>query len=176
MRTLLTLSLLLYGSLSWAQLSLDEIRRELVFEEFNKEQTVSFYKRMSVLEEQDPVVLAYKGVSEALMAKVKWDPFSKLAHLADARDMIDEAIEMDRNNLEIRFLRFSLEYYVPSIFRISKNMEEDKEVIIANLRNLDGFYFEDDMVQFILNFLDESELCTNEEVAFIQANLTAPRT
>ena len=90
--------------------------------------------------------------------------------------MIDDAIEMDQTNLEIRFLRFSLEYYVPSIFRISKNMDEDKEVIIANLRNLDGFYFEDDMVQYILNFLDESDLCNSEEVAFIQANLAAPRT
>ena len=176
MRTLLTFSLLLIASFSWAQITLDEIRRELVFEEFNKEQTISFYKRMSVLEEQDPVVLAYKGVSEALMAKVKWDPFSKLAHLADARDMIDDAIKMDHDNLEVRFLRFSLEYHVPQIFRISRNMEEDKGVILSNLRGLDGYYFEDDMVQFILNFLDESQLCTTDEVAFIQANLTEPRT
>ena len=70
MRAITTLSLLLFATLSWAQLSLEEIRRELVFEEFNKEQTVSFYKRMAVLEDQEPVMLAYKGVSEALMAKV----------------------------------------------------------------------------------------------------------
>ena len=149
---------------------------EVVYEEFDKEQIESFYRKMSAFSSNEPVFIAYQGVSEALMAKVRWDPFRKLAHLSDAREMLNNAIEKDNTNLEIRFLRFSLEYYVPSLLRINETLVEDKQVIMANLKLLDNFQFEDDMVQYILNFLDESKLCTNEEIAFIQANLSIPRT
>lgn len=156
-----------FGS-ALAQMSPDEIRHELVFESFDKQQIMSFHEKMEQLQNPEPLILAYQGVSEALMAKVRWDPFRKLSHLSDAREMLDEAIERDANNIEIRFLRFSLEYHVPSILRINEHLVEDKQVMLTNLRLLDQFELNDDMVQYILEFLTETQMITAEEFSVIQ--------
>jgi hypothetical protein len=77
---------------------------------------------------------AYKAAGLALMAKHKFSPWDKLSYLKKASNLFDEAVKSDINNVEIRFLRLSIEFNTPSFVGMSKNIETDKAMILKTLR------------------------------------------
>lgn len=76
------------------------------------------------------------------------------------------------SNVEIRFLRFSTQYYLPSILGFSDNLQEDKEAIMNNLEFLNQNELEDELLQFIIQFMGESNLCSSEEIITLQNKLS----
>lgn len=158
--------------ISWAQSDrVAEIRRELFFKEFDEIQTWLFYEKVGKISQKTPVIKAYEGVAEALLAKIVWNPFTKISYLRTSRDKLREAIVNSPSNVEIRFLRFSTQYYLPSILGFSDDLQEDKEAIMNNLEFLNQNDLEDELLQFIIQFMEESNLCSNEEIITLQNKL-----
>jgi len=149
-----------------------EIRKELFFNEFDEVQTRLFYEKLGKISQKTPVIKAYEGVAEALLAKIVWNPFTKIDYLKTSRNKLNEAIMDSPGNIEIRFLRFSTQYYLPSILGFSDNLQEDKEAIMKNLEFLNQNELEDELLQFIIQFMDESNLCSSEEIKTIQNKLS----
>jgi hypothetical protein len=63
----------------------------------------------------NPIILAYYGGVQALKAKHAFNPVSKLSHLISGLNRLKEAIGKSPDNLEIRFMRFSILDNVPAI-------------------------------------------------------------
>lgn len=80
-----------------------------------------------------PLILAYYGGVQALKAKHAFDPFSKLSHLISGLNRLEEAVDESPENLEIRFIRFSILDHVPSILGYSSEREADKDKICTIL-------------------------------------------
>lgn len=159
--------------ISWGQTDkVSEIRKELFFKEFDEEQTQLFYEKVVNISQKTPVIKAYEGVAEALLAKTVWNPFTKIDYLKTSRDKLNEAVMDSPGNIEIRFLRFSTQYYLPSILGFSDNMQEDKEAIMENLEFLNQNELEDELLQFIIQFMGESNLCSIQEIKTIQNKLS----
>ena len=78
---------------------------------------------------QPAIIVAYKGAFEALKAKHAFWPVSKLNYLNKSLEILSKAIEIEPNNLEIRFLRFSILHHVPGILGHSDETQEDAEII-----------------------------------------------
>ncbi|GAB2953944.1 hypothetical protein GCM10027048_19040 [Hymenobacter coalescens] len=85
-----------------------------------------FHQLMSAYAEANPVVLAYKAASEAILAKHTGGLFDKLDRVKSASRQFDEAVVMSPRNPEIRFLRFSVESNLPSFLGASKHVDEDR--------------------------------------------------
>lgn len=83
----------------------------------------------SAMATDDPLILAYRGGAEALLAKHAWNPYTKLDYLNKSMKTLGHAIKQDSSNPEIRFIRFSIQYYVPQFLGYSKNLSEDAHVI-----------------------------------------------
>ncbi|WMJ71793.1 hypothetical protein RCC89_01205 [Cytophagaceae bacterium ABcell3] len=112
--------------------------------------------------EKEPALLAYKGAAEALMAKHVFNPYSKLKYLSRSKKTLETAVDISPQDAEIRFLRFSIEHFLPSFLGYSNNLEEDKKAI---LENLGKHYARDrDLVKNVAEFMIQSERCTEEEV------------
>ena len=77
-----------------------------------------------------PLILAYYGGIQTLKAKHTFNPFSKLSHLISGLNRLEEAINKSPDNLEIRFMRFSILDHVPGILGYSEDRESDKNKII----------------------------------------------
>lgn len=77
-----------------------------------------------------PLILAYYGGIQALKAKHAFNPFSKLKYLISGLNRLEEAINKSPDNLEIRFMRFSILDHVPGILGYSEERETDKNKII----------------------------------------------
>lgn len=88
-----------------------------------------FYKLLAEYKDRDGLVLAYKGASEAIRARDA-SMFNKLTYVQDAAKTFEQAVSIDPQNPEIRFLRFSVESNLPPFLGLSKHVEEDKEMLL----------------------------------------------
>ncbi len=115
------------------------------------------------------IIIAYEAAMEALMAKVEWNPFMKVSHVKESQEIFDRAIAVDPDNVEIRFLRFSVEWHLPKWLGLSKHMQDDKDFLMANLDGFDISCISDDMKNFITTFLNESGWFSEKELTGISA-------
>jgi hypothetical protein len=83
-------------------------------------------------DKNNPLLFGYKGVATMLMAKHVFFPFSKLYYFNKGKKMLDRAIDADAENVELRFLRFTIQTNVPTFLGYSDNIKKDK-VFILNL-------------------------------------------
>lgn len=89
-----------------------------------------FYKLLADYKDRDGLVLAYKGASEAIRARDA-SMFNKLTYVQDAAKTFEQAVSIDPQNPEIRFLRFSVESNLPPFLGLSKHVDEDKEMLLS---------------------------------------------
>lgn len=114
-------------------------------------------------------ILAYYGAGEALYAKHSINPVSKVVYLTSGIDMISEALEEKPQNLELRFLRFSILHHLPEILGYSNETYEDAGVIYTLMTNNDDFDLPASLVEGIREFMIESERLTDEQTSRLRA-------
>jgi uncharacterized protein YaaR (DUF327 family) len=138
--------------------------------EASKDEDVSkeFYKLMRSYNKQHPVVLAYKGASEATMGKYLWNPYSKLKHIQSALDQIGKAVELDKTNPEIRFIRFTIEHYIPRYLSLSEHIKEDKAIVINALKQYPNSGLPKELAYTMHKFLLSKDHLTAEEKAQLE--------
>lgn len=169
MKTLLILWL--FGWLTVANTSsvytykLSELRKSYAEATQNEEKGEEFHKFMSAYKDNDPVVLAYKAGSEAVMAKYVWSPYSKLQHLRASARIFNQAVTLDNDNPEIRFLRFTVEHSIPRYLNMSVNMAADKAVVIDNLKRHPKSGIDPAWARMMRDYLLEKDRCTDPEKA-----------
>lgn len=83
-------------------------------------------------------------------------------------EMLNEAVILSPSDIEIRFLRFSIQYYTPKWLGYSKNMEEDKTMIISNIHNYKSFGIDPGVLDWIEEFMINSGYCNAEEIEIIR--------
>lgn len=92
-----------------------------------------FYEQMAAYKGTEPVVLGYKAVSEALMAKFVWSPYQKIKHVRNSGKIFQEALSENPRHPEVRFLRYTVEYSVPRYLKMSEHLTQDREIIVDHL-------------------------------------------
>ncbi|MFC6999189.1 hypothetical protein [Rufibacter roseus] len=122
-----------------------------------------FHELMQKYKGKNPVTVGYKAVSNAIMAKHVWSPYSKIKYLRASASIFDEAVQLNPNNAEVRFLRFSIENYIPRYLNMSSNLEEDKKVFMAALLKHPKSGIPNESVKIMKDFLLRKDLVTGEE-------------
>jgi hypothetical protein len=87
-----------------------------------------------------PIYKAYNGASYALLAKHYNNPYTKLESLKKGLKIINQAAEEDVNDIEIRFIRFSVEEHIPSFVSFTSHLAEDKARILSGIKNTHEHY------------------------------------
>lgn len=159
---LFVFSILLSNSQANAQ-DLPRIKKLMVQAVESPQITNNLFKELTALKSQDPLIWAYIATLEGLKAKHSWNPYAKLRHISISSKMIQKAVNAAPDDLEIRFMRFSLQHFTPAFLGYSKNLEEDKNAIIR-LFELRKFGRSDpDLVRNIAKFMLETKRCTAPE-------------
>ncbi|MBN1300705.1 MAG: hypothetical protein JW995_05780 [Melioribacteraceae bacterium] len=110
------------------------------------------------------LILAYHAGIEALKSKHSFWPFTKMTYLNDSMDIFEKAITNEPENLEIRFMRYSILYFVPGILGYESEEQNDLEKVYQLLLNQNysvvDFGLQKGMAEFILQSgsLNETEL------------------
>ena len=168
---LLQLLLLLFSVVASAQ-SLPKVRAAFVRALNSKQVTDSLYSSLNKTKDKSPVLVAYTGSANAMRALHTWNPYFKIKYVKDAEECFSTAVKQEPHNIEIRFLRFSMEHYVPGFLGFSKNMQLDKAEILTQLHAGHHGTADAATVKAIMEFLVQSKRCTAQEDDFLKRQLS----
>ncbi len=107
-----------------------------------------------------PVLVCYKGASTMIEAKYQINPLNKLAKFNEGKLLIEKAFKREPNNIEIRFIRFSIQTNIPTFLGYHSDIEEDKKNLINNMSLIADTLLKTN----INNCLSKSKYCTIEEL------------
>lgn len=130
-----------------------------------------FTSYVAGIDHPSPLELAYQAAGEALKAQEEWNPVEKLLYLKRFQKKMRKAISQGTDEIEIRFLRFGIEYHIPSILGFSSNLREDKTMIIDSVAQIDRFEIDQYFTAYILTLLSDSGLCTNREIELVKSKI-----
>lgn len=80
----------------------------------------------------DKVLIAYKGASITVVAKFQKKAGDKIRKFKEGAKFIEQSILNDPNNIEIRFIRLSVQENVPGIVKYKMNIKEDKTFLLTH--------------------------------------------
>ncbi|MFV8838621.1 hypothetical protein [Salinimicrobium soli] len=100
---------------------------------------------------EDPVLFAYKGAAHMMMAKHVINPFTKMSHFNKGKKIYSAAIEADPKNMELRFLRYSVQSEAPGFLGYKQNVEEDKTLLLKNTKQLQDPGLKKMIVEYLLS-------------------------
>jgi len=145
---------------------IQKIRRDYVEAIKNADVADKLYKDLKAIKNPSPLIMAYLGSADAVRAKHSWNPVNKMAFLKQGCKTIDKAVELSPNQLEIRFLRFSLEHFLPPFLGYSKHLEIDKKKILELVQksNVQALHVDETILKNMVNFMIDSKRCSEAEV------------
>jgi hypothetical protein len=120
--------------------------------------------------DSDPVLMAYKGAAITTTANCKMMPFSKLSVFNEGKKWIELAVKMDSGNVEVRFLRYTVQSNIPGFLNYD-NTESDKKFLLENLPLQNGNQSDTYLQEQIVWFLLKSEELTDQEKEQIKSYL-----
>jgi hypothetical protein len=140
--------------------NLRHIRSLLVVCMNSSKTTDSLYKSLAAIRKPAGVITAYLATLSACKAKLSWNPYMKVKHLNNAEATYKTAVNNDPHNIEIRFLRFSVEHNVPGFLGFNKDLLTDRDEIITQLDKKNYGTGDKDLTIAIIKFLLNSKRCT----------------
>ncbi|MFD2603492.1 hypothetical protein [Flavobacterium suzhouense] len=79
--------------------------------------------------DREPIRIAYLGAFQTIWAKHTLNPFEKLKTFKEGKANIEESVAQSPSDMEIRFIRLSVQLNAPKFLGYSNNIEEDKKII-----------------------------------------------
>ena len=126
---------LIYSLLLHANGSIELARKEFKKAVFNDKVTNEVYQVLVSSKIQDPLTQAYVAYFTALKARHVTSPYEKIKHVRSFDLTIKKAVALAPNNLEIRFLRFSIQDQLPTYLGYSKELAVDKKMILQQIQS-----------------------------------------
>lgn len=118
-----------------------------------------FYGIMKETDAGSPLLLGYKGMAEFMKCYHSLNPVTKLSYFGKGKSNLDQAIQLDPDNIELRYLRFTVQTNIPFLLNYSSEVDEDKQVIIKNFSSLQ----DEELKQLIREYMLETKECSDEE-------------
>ena len=69
-----------------------------------------------------------------IKAKYSFNPIAKLNQFNKGKQLIQKAFSRDTLNLEMRFIRFSIQNNLPSFLGYRDNLDQDKRFLLNNTK------------------------------------------
>ena len=165
--------LIISSSLQVRALDIQKIRTDYIAAVRNSSKANQLCKDLEKIKNPEALILAYLGSVQAIKAKHAWNPVSKMSYLKEGFENINKAVLKDPNQLEIRFLRFSLQFYVPAVLGYSKNLDTDKNKIITLIqhKNSTESALDNQILKNIVRFMIDSKKCNTQEIEVLKKSI-----
>lgn len=108
--------------------------RQTYLASFKKEQVCDSVKTfLENKKELSNIENAYLGVFHMMKCRFTLNPISKISLFSIGRDLLEQSIKNDPENLEIRFLRYSIQKNIPKILLYSQHISTDEKFIFDKI-------------------------------------------
>ena len=83
------------------------------------------------------IYLGYKGAAKIILAKHAGNPFSKWKLFNDGKSILETAIANNINDVELRYLRLTIQLHAPKFLGYSSMIESDKKFLASDAINIE---------------------------------------
>lgn len=80
-------------------------------------------------EKNNPLLGGYKSCATMMMAKYVFNPFTKLSHFSKGKTLLEKCIAADKQNIELRFLRYAVQRKAPFFLNYNSSLKEDRSIL-----------------------------------------------
>lgn len=144
--------------------SLPAIRQQYYHAINNSTDADRFYDLLKDSPRNNQILMAYFGCAQAIKARYSWNPYNKLSYLNKGTATLDKAVRNSPDNLEIRFLRFTLQYYIPQFLGYSKDLETDKQKIVELIEKKHFGSMDNKLLNNLIKFMQSNGKCSPKEL------------
>ena len=95
-------------------------------------------EELELSKEKSVIALAYLGAYQTIWSNHVFNPLSKLATFKNGKNNIELAISKEPENVEIRYIRFSVQKNAPSFLGYNSHLKEDKDFLVKNKKNINS--------------------------------------
>lgn len=136
--------------------------RKLYLKAGNKrENTAEFINYFKHNKATTNLLRAYHGTALAMQADLEKGIMNKYNRFVEGRDILEEAIQTNPRDAELRYLRFAIQINIPKILGYN-NLEEDKNYLLQNIDSIAEIDHKE-LQGVVYKTLLISELLTEEE-------------
>lgn len=129
----------------------------------------SLFDFLDELNNPTPVQECYNGICYALYTQHDKSTWAKLRHVLKSKDMLNSSIARDPKDPELRFMRFSLEHFLPSFLGLNKHIPDDLKVIFDHPHFIDE---SPDLKKKAIEFLLWTQRCTPQQTKTLNDELS----
>lgn len=156
------MKLLLFGlfSLFLFSINIEEVRQ--LYPDATEDSTktnILHEKLSSITQKEDNTLFCYKGAVYTLKAKHAKAIKDKKAFFKEGASIIEAALAAEPDNIELRFIRLSVQENAPKILKYRDHIEKDKNFILGRLSKLK----ESSVKNLIYGFVKDSKTFSEEE-------------
>ena len=125
--------------------------RKLFYQATEESESADFLNEMLTesLTSKDITLRGYKGISFMLLSKHAYNPYTKISYFTKGSAILDQAIQEDNENIELRFLRYTIQSEAPIFLNYRSELSLDLNFIQTQVNNLKDF----DLKNRINNYL-----------------------
>lgn len=119
-----------------------------------------FHKLESITISDDKVLLAYKGAVTSMTAKYEKGVKQKKDVFKNGVSLVELAVASEEDNIEIRFVRLSVQQNSPKFLNYNKEIEEDKKFLLNYFNQISSSKLKAYIKDYILhsnNFTEEEK-------------------
>ena len=136
-----------------------QIRAQYPLAQESEELTSQLDDKLAQTSGADPVMMAYKGAVKTLMADFAKKVKEKKVYFKEGVELIETAFKAEPNNIEIRYLRLTIQEHAPKFLKYHDNISEDKAFIQKNYTSISS----KELKAVIREFILESKSFDDEE-------------
>ncbi|MFU8844874.1 MAG: hypothetical protein ACNA7V_13805 [Bacteroidales bacterium] len=115
----------------------------------------------------DPVLMAYKGAAISTTANCRKMPFAKWNTFNEGKALIEQAVTLAPENIEVRFLRFTVQSNIPGFLNYN-HLVEDRQFLLNSVKTVTLASKSDNLKKLILIFLLDSGQLEKDEQMMIE--------
>jgi len=122
-------------------------------------------RHLEALEENadSPVERGYAAAFHMFMAKHTSNPFKKMSYFKDGKNKLEKELKSNPNNVELRFIRLSIQYHIPKYLGYHNEIESDKDFVMNNLYKMSDKFTKEK----IYKYLKGANMYTQDELALL---------
>jgi hypothetical protein len=142
---------LFISNLMFSQISLEELRIDFEKSINDKKICKKSLDNLEKITNKNDVYLAYYGAFQTVNANHVLNPINKLSYFNKGKNNIEKAIKNNPNDIDSRFLRYSIQKNCPKFLGYRTHLEEDLKFLKENLEKVTS----QQLKKMILNILNK---------------------
>lgn len=139
MKKLGILLLIMFNQIMFSQ-NLDEFRNLIKSAEKSEQAAKTLIEKSTVAHKNtnEPIFRGFLAVGNFFMAKHVFNPLKKMSYFKEGKNNLENAVNADPKNIEIRMMRLITQENIPRILGYNQHIKEDREFLIKEYQKAEN--------------------------------------